>query len=161
MIIDKTKITLRKASSDDIETVVNYRIQFLKETYGAPLLEKETSLKESLKSYFIKSIKDHSFISWIAEYESKSVGFSGLVIREQPGNFEIPTGKTGYILNMFTVKDYRNNGICKLLLNKLIEESKQLDLDKIELHATKDGEHIYRQYGFTEPHDKSLEKKLK
>jgi GNAT superfamily N-acetyltransferase len=155
------KVTIRKASVNDVETLIEYRILFLKETYGAPPPEKESYLRKTLMEYFTRSFKNYSFISWIAEYENKPVGFSGLVIRDQPGNFEVPNGKTGYILNMFTLKDFRKNGICKLLFQKLIDESKQLNLDKIELHATNDGELVYRQFGFAEPHDKALEKKLR
>ena len=84
-----------------------------------------------------------------------------MVIREQPGNFEIPKGKTGYILNMFTLKEFRNNGIGSLLFQKIIDEANQLNLDRIELHATQDGEPIYRRSGFSEPYDKVLEFRLK
>ncbi len=160
MKIDENKISIRKASINDIETLIEYRIIFLKESYGAPSPEKESHLRKSLFEYFTKSFSDNSFISWIAEYENNSVGFSGLVIREQPGNFDVPNGRTGYILNMFTLRDFRKKGICNSLFRKLIDESKQLNLDKIELHATEYGEPIYRQFGFIEPHDKALELKL-
>jgi len=154
------KITIRKATIKDIETLTDYRIIFLKETYGTPSNIKESNLRISLSEYFARSLEDNSFISWIAEYDEKPVGFSGLVIREQPGNFEVPNGRTGYILNMFTLKEFRKKGICNSLFQKLIDESIQLKLDKIELHATNDGERVYRQFGFTEPHDKALELKL-
>ena len=62
--------------------------------------------------------------------------------------FEVLNGRTGYVLNMFTVKEYRKHGIGSLLFEKLIQEAKKRNLDKIELHATKDGEPIYRQFGF-------------
>jgi len=152
------KFTIRKATRDDIDTLIEYRIIFLKETYGSTSPEKETLLRRSLKEYFSGSFENNSFVAWIAEYENKPVGFSGLVIREQPGNFEIPNGRTGYILNMFTLKEFRKKGICKALFQKLIDESGDLNLDKIELHATKEGELIYRQFGFVEPHDLALEK---
>ena len=97
MEIDRKKITLKKLTISDIETIVEYRIIFLKEAQGIPSKELELSLRKSLRQYFTKSLENNSFISWIAEYENKSVGFSGMVIREQPGNFEIPKGKTGYI----------------------------------------------------------------
>lgn len=161
MKIDRNKITLKRATKSDINTIIEYRIDFLSEAYGNPSLELESYLIKSLRKYLTKSLEDDTFISWIAEYEGKSIGFSGMVIREQPGNFEIPNGRTGYILNMFTVKSYRNNGIGTLLFQKLIDEAKQKHLDKIELHATKDGEPIYKKFGFTEPHDKELELILK
>jgi ribosomal protein S18 acetylase RimI-like enzyme len=157
MNIDCNRITLRKAELQDINILIEYRIRFLSETYGTPSPERIAYLKESLKDYFNRTLKDNSFISWIAEYEGQSVGFSGLVIRHQPGNFEVPNGRTGYILNMYTMKNFRKKGICKSLLTKLIEEAKKLDLDRIELNATVDGESVYRQFGFKEPHDKALE----
>jgi len=84
-----------------------------------------------------------------------------MVVREQPGNFEIPNGKTGYILNMYTIKEYRKNGIGSMLFQKLIDEARLMGLAKIELHATKDGEPVYRKFGFIEPHDIALEIILK
>jgi GNAT superfamily N-acetyltransferase len=161
MKIDKNRITLRRATIDDIDTLTEYRIIFLEDAYGSQTPEFKFLLRQSLKDYFTRYLKSGLFISWVAEYENKSVGFSGMVIREQPGNFEIPSGKTGYILNMFTLKDFRKNGIASLLFQKLIDEAKQINLDKIELHATKDGEPVYRQFGFDEPHDKALELRLK
>jgi len=161
MKIDKTKISLRRVFIIDIETIIEYRITFLKEAQGIPSPELESLLRQSLKQYFTRSLKNETFVSWIAEYENKSIGFSGMIIREQPGNFEVPNGKTGYILNMFTIKEFRKNGIGSLLFQKLIDEAKQKELDKIELHATNDGEPIYRQFGFIEPHDKALEIILK
>jgi ribosomal protein S18 acetylase RimI-like enzyme len=157
MEIDKKKITLKKATIADIETIIDYRIIFLQEVQGIPNKESELKLRKSLRQYFAKSLENGTFISWIAVYENKFIGFSGMVIREQPGNFAIPNGKTGYVLNMFTLKEYRNNGISSLLLSKLLEVAKQRHLDKIELHATKNGEPIYRRFGFTEPQDKVLE----
>ncbi|TAL59779.1 MAG: GNAT family N-acetyltransferase [Bacteroidetes bacterium] len=160
MEIDRNKITLKKATISDIETIIEYRIIFLQEVQGIPGKELELSLRKSLWQYFTKSIENDSFISWIAEYENKSIGFSGMVIKEQPGNFEIPNGKIGYILNMFTLKEFRNNGIGTLLFQKLIDEATQRNLDRIDLHATQDGEPIYKRFGFTEPHDKVLEQNL-
>ncbi|HNW57553.1 MAG TPA: GNAT family N-acetyltransferase [Bacteroidales bacterium] len=157
MKIEKNKITLRKATTGDVEALIDYRIIFLKEAYGDPSADLESVLRESLKDYFARSLKDDSFIFWMAEYESAPVGFSGMVMREQPGNFEIPKGKTGYILNIFTLKEFRGNGIAPMLVNKLIEEGRLRKLSKIELHATREGEQVYRKIGFVEPHDKALE----
>jgi hypothetical protein len=158
MKIDRDKLKIRRASLSDIGTIIDYRIIFLSKTYGAASPEMESRLRKSLPEYLKRSFENNSFISWIAEYENNPVGFSGMVIREQPGNFEIPEGRTGYILNMFTLEDFRNNGVCKMLFQKLLDEACFLNLEKIELHATVDGEPVYRMFGFNEPHDRALEK---
>jgi ribosomal protein S18 acetylase RimI-like enzyme len=157
MIIDKTRLVFRRASSDDNGILTEYRILFLTETYGERPPEKISALRKSLKDYFARSFENNTFIAWIAEYDEKPVGFSGLVIREQPGNFDTIHGRTGYILNMFTLPEFRKNGICRMLFQKLLDEAVLSGLDKVELHATTDGEPVYRQFGFTEPHDLALE----
>jgi ribosomal protein S18 acetylase RimI-like enzyme len=158
MKTDPERLRFRRASINDCELLIDYRILFLSETYGPRSPEMISELKRSLRAYFTRAFENNSFISWIAEYDEKPVGFSGLVIREQPGNFETVNGRTGYILNMFTLKEFRNNGICNMLFQKLLDEATLLGLEKVELHATNDGESVYRQFGFTEPHDKALEK---
>jgi ribosomal protein S18 acetylase RimI-like enzyme len=160
MIIDKNKISLRKANTNDIRILVEQRIIFLKEIQGIPSQELEYKLRQSLEKYFNVSIKNETFISWMAEYEQVPVGFSGMVIRKQAGNFRVPNGKTGYILNMYTAKEFRRLGIGTVLFEKLIEEARRKNLDKIDLHASKEGESLYRRFGFTEPVNKALEMTL-
>ena len=93
MNIDKNNIIIRKSSSDDIEILIEFRITFLKEAQWLPTAETVLQLRNSLNEYFIKALDNSTFISYIAEYENQPVGFSGMVLREQPGNFEIPGGK--------------------------------------------------------------------
>ena len=65
------------------------------------------------------------------------------------------------IRDRYTINEFRNNGIGTLLFQKLIDEAKIKNLDRIELHATKDGDPIYRKFGFIEPHDNVLELRIK
>jgi len=161
MNTNKTNVILRRATENDIDTLIKYRLLFLKESYGVPSKELEARLLISLRQYFVRSLKDGIYIAWIAEYENRPVGFSGMVIREQPGNFDLPTGRSGYILNIFTLKEFRKKGIASLLMQKLIEEGRYIKLDRLELRATIDGEPIYRKIGFVEPHDLSMELALR
>lgn len=96
-------------------------------------------------------MEDDSFIAVIAEYENRAVGFGGMVIQRIPGNFNLIEGMAGYILNMYTIPDFRKNGICSALLNKLIEEGKNLGVKKFFLHASPDGIELYKRYGFSDP----------
>ncbi len=84
-----------------------------------------------------------------------------LLIREQPGNLALPRGLTGIILNVYTLPEYRRKGLSKTIINRLVEEGRNANLDRIELRATKDGEQLYRQMGFYEPVEKTMELKLR
>jgi GNAT superfamily N-acetyltransferase len=150
------EIIYRKAEMEDILTLIDFRIIFLKEIQKNIAKEKEKALRSELKKYFTKSL-NHSCVSWLAEYNKNPVGLGTMVIREQPGHFNLIPGRTGYILNMFTLPDFRGKGICSEILKQLIEFGKSLKIQKFELHATKMGGPIYRNFGFKEPDDKVME----
>lgn len=157
MRIHSAKIKFRKAELNDVDIFIEYRIIFLNEIHKPIPDAKETILKKRLRDYFNKTVKDGTFISWIAEYEKKPVGIGSMVLREQPGNFYIPNGKVGHILNMYTIPEFRKNGVCSEILKRLIKEGEKLNLSKIDLLATEQGESLYRKFGFKEPNDKALE----
>jgi ribosomal protein S18 acetylase RimI-like enzyme len=145
------KITFREIKSDEISVLVEYRIIFLRELQGEQAINKELELKEKLHDYFKKSITDNTFIGLIAEIDKIPVGFGGMVIQQIPGNFKLINGFEGYILSMYTLPEYRKNGIAKEILKRLVKKGKDLGIGKFYLHASKDGKNLYRKFGFKEP----------
>ena len=150
MQIEREKITYRKLKSEDTNILADYRIRFLKELEGEQTSDKELQLRNELTDYFTKALSENTLIAWMAEYNKQPVGFGGMVIHYVPGSYGMINGKVGYILNLYTLPDYRKNGICTEILDKLIKEGKELDLSRIYLHASKDGIKLYREYGFAE-----------
>ena len=71
-----------------------------------------------------------------------------MVIQQRPGSFRIPDGRSAFIMNMFTLPEYRKQGIASTLLNHLLEDGKQLGISFFELHATPDGQTVYIKQGF-------------
>lgn len=141
-------ITYHKATSNDVEILVNNRILFALELAGEQNIEAIQLLKEQMTNYFSKATIENTCISYIAKCEGIVAGIGSVHLREMPGNFKNPTGKWGYIMNMYTVPQFRKKGICKGILNLLIEEGKKYGVTAFELHATKDGEPVYTKEGF-------------
>ena len=154
------EINYRKLRSDETDLIVNYRIAFLRELQGRQTEEKEIILRKYLTEYFQKALKDNTFIGWVAESDSKPVGFGGMVVQQIPGHFGILSGRVGYILNMYTIPGYRNKGIGSGIIDRFIEDGKQLGLSKVYLHASNDGITLYRKKGFIEADMPELEFKL-
>lgn len=159
MQIEREKITYRKLTSHDVAILVDYRILFLKELEGEQSSDKELQLKNELTDYFTKALRENTLIAWMAEYYKQPIGFGGMVIHYVPGSYGMINGKVGYILNLYTLPDYRKNGICSEILERLIKEGKELDLSRIYLHASNDGIELYREYGFAEANMPELELK--
>lgn len=154
-------ITYHKASLDDIQTLIDIRIRFALELTGAQTQHAIDNLKTEMKNYFKKAIADNTCISILAKSNGELAGAGSIQIREQPGNFKNPSGKWGYIMSMYTFTEFRRRGICKGVLNALINEAAQMGITAFELHATKEGELVYKQNGFDYHIEPTLRKYIK
>ncbi|KPK70695.1 hypothetical protein AMJ87_08470 [candidate division WOR_3 bacterium SM23_60] len=161
MDIQGNKIRYRRASIDDIEILVDFRMRFLNEMYDHPEDDESKILRKKLRRYFSESIPANDFIAWLAEYKGKTIGTSGLVVWHIPARYGgLTSGRLGYILNMYTVPEARNKGVCTRLLQTLIKEAQSLGIKYLHLHTSKDGMNIYKKAGFAEPSLVELRLKL-
>ena len=159
--IEKETIVYRHATINDVPALVNYRVQFLNEHFNHPEDNATKVLRASLTKYFAKAIPSKEYIAWVAEHEGRIIATSGMVVWQKPaiyGGGE--SGKLGYLLNFYTVREARRKGIGTRLLNELIKEAKSMGLKYLHLHASRDGINIYRRAGFSEPREPELELRL-
>lgn len=141
-------ITYHKATIQDVNILVENRILFALELSGIQDEMQIQSIKIQLTEYFTKAIENNTCISFIASSDDLTVGIGSVYKKELPGNFKNPSGKWGYIMNMYTIPSYRRKGICKTILELLVSEGKKQGITAFELHATKDGEQVYKHNGF-------------
>ncbi|UCG92877.1 MAG: GNAT family N-acetyltransferase [candidate division WOR-3 bacterium] len=161
MIVEENRITYRRATVDDIEVLVDFRVRFLNELYKHPDDDETAIIRKSLREYFSKAIPSGDFIAWFAEYDGKVIATSGMVIWRVPARYHgVESGRLGYILNMYTIPEDRRKGICTQLLKELMREAKSLGLKYLHLHASEDGVNIYRKAGFVEPDQIELRLRL-
>jgi GNAT superfamily N-acetyltransferase len=146
-----SKIVYRRASLEDVPTLVDYRIRFLNELDGRLSDDKTKVVSQSLLRYFTKAIPSSDFVGWVAERDGRIIATAGMVVWEKPALYEVESGRLGYLLNFYTIPGERGRGIAARLLNELIKEAKSLGLKHLHLHASKQGEPIYRKAGFKEP----------
>jgi GNAT superfamily N-acetyltransferase len=52
---------------------------------------------------------------------------------------------------MYTIPEARRQGISSMILSQLLTEAKAMGISKVALHTSKDGEILYRKFGFAEP----------
>jgi len=139
-------IEIVKATLKDIDELVNLRIKFMCEVNDTAAYN--TNLPKSLKGYFEEHIVNDSFVSWLAKDEEKIVAMSGICFYSLPPTLKNLSGKTAYIMNMYTLTEYRKLGIASKLFNKMIEEAKDKKSGVIYLHATAAGRPLYEKFGF-------------
>jgi GNAT superfamily N-acetyltransferase len=145
------KVIIRRVEMPDIPMMTSARIDYLTEMQGErPDIYKE-ELKQNLQVLFKQAMLEGSFFAFQAEYEGKVVSYGGMILKKIPGDFNQSTYLEGDILNMYTIPDYRRRGISSRILEELLKQAKEMGISKVSLHCSKDGEPLYRKYGFEDP----------
>ncbi len=137
-------IKYRKLKEKDLDIFIEMRINQLREE-GA---KEDIDLRPALRDYYMRHMKDGTFVSWIAEDEEKIIGTSGMSFVEKPPYFGCPSGKMGLLSSMFTNPAYRRKGIAKELLHRVVEEARNYGCGTVQITASDMGVKLYTAYGF-------------
>jgi hypothetical protein len=80
MEIENDRINYRRANVGDIGILVDFRVRFLNELYNHPEDDETAILRKALREYFSEANPSNDFIAWLAEYNEKIIGTSGMVV---------------------------------------------------------------------------------
>lgn len=154
---------IRRATKADIDKMVENRMEFVQQIRT---VKDATVLRGKIKEYLEANLgneenhHDNSkFISYLALDQGKIVSSCMLSIYEILPTASCVNGKTGLLLNVYTVDGYRRQGLAHQLLTKLIQDAKAQGVSKILLDYTDDGHPLYQKLGFKEL-DRQMELKL-
>lgn len=137
-----------RASVEDLPLLVRARIDFLTEYWGPQEESSQQVLKDELMNFFMTAIQCNTYIAWLAMCDKEFAGIGGMVIQRKPGSFRVPSGESGYIMNMYTDPKFRSRGVAKGILARLIETGREMGLQYFELHSTEQGEKLYQNSNF-------------
>lgn len=146
-----SRIQIRKIGLGEVELLTTYRIAYLTEMQGEQNEEYLLKLKDELNEYFTQALTEDRFFAFLAELNGEILSFGAMVIKKIPGDFNQSIYLEGDILNMYTVPFARRKGISALILQQLLNEARERGISKVSLHTTKDGEKLYRKFGFDDP----------
>ncbi len=137
-------IYYKKLTEKELEKFIELRINQLREE-GAT---EDIDLVPALTDYYNRHMADGTFVSWLAMDGDKIVGTSGMSFVEKPPYFGCPSGKIGLLSSMYTLHDYRRNGIAKELLGRVVNEAKEYGCGVVQITASDMGVLLYSDFGF-------------
>lgn len=146
-------LSYKKATIDDLEFLVETRIEVLR---AANKLDKSvdmTVIKEQSYDYYKKSLSNKTHIAYLVFDGEKFVGAGGISFFRVMPTFNNPSGNKAYIMNMYTSHSYRRKGIAYKTLDLLVLSAKERGISSISLEATEMGRSLYEKYGFIKMND--------
>lgn len=148
-------ITVCNMKKDEIETLTDFRLNFLKNLDGGEEMSKD--FRQRTIDYMTRHLDDESFRCVLAKDGEKIVGTAMVCFYETLPKGDNTTGQVGYILNVFTDPTYRGQGIATQVLNNIIEDAKQREVKELYLRAEVKAIPLYERLGFMDdPQDMVL-----
>lgn len=132
----------RKANTTDIPQLINFR--------KILLCHEDNSMDETFRDYFDSSLADKSLVVWVAEDAGVVVSTVCFCLCRFAPRFENPSGWVAYMTNVFTIPDYRRQGIVSKLVSEAIDDLKTQGIRKILLHSSDMAKPMYESLGFVE-----------
>jgi len=141
-------LNLRRANLGDLEALVRLRLELLREAGDIKDNTEIEAIAAATRNYLADKMPQGEFLVWVAEVENKIVATSGLVLFTRPPYDGNLSGLEAYIMNVYTIPQWRSQGIATALLKETISFVKETEAKRIWLHTNKDGKILYEKLGF-------------
>ena len=141
------KITYAKPG--DLDLLVEHRLSMWRE------LRPEFRRKiEGSKAYTRKWIRaklaSGELVGFVARTSNGRVAGSGCIwLREEVPRPNNPLHVVPYLMSMYTAKDFRKQGVAKEIVKRAVKWSREHDHERVVLHSSDYGRHLYEEVGFT------------
>jgi GNAT superfamily N-acetyltransferase len=141
--------TIRRATVDDLEELTRLRLALFRDM-GELRDEHETAdLAEAVRHFLATDLPAGRFIAWVAlDDEETTIGCGGLVFVQKPPSTGNYSGREAYLMNMYTVPEWRGRGIATQLMPVILDFVRDAGVARVRLHATEPGRPIYERAGF-------------
>jgi GNAT superfamily N-acetyltransferase len=160
-------ITVRRAMAADAATIANHRVGMFRDM-GVLAPDLEPQLHVATEVYLRDAMPRGEYVGWLAsvsDREDDIVAGAGVQIRRilpRPMDAEnrIAIGLEGLVLNVFTEKEWRRQGIAERLMREVLAWAATSEIDKLVLHAAEDGRNLYERLGFVQTNEMRYNKPL-
>lgn len=138
---------IKRLNIEDVESFLHLRLKLFYELQEIERDDDVEKLKNSTMEYYLKNI-DKTLITYGVIEKDKIVSIGSLCLFERISYIENLSGKEGYILNIYTLPEYRKKGYGKEITKKLIEYSKDIGIKRLWLNTSNEGKKLYSKLGF-------------
>ncbi len=126
-----------KSTINDKENFINMRVSLFKELGEIDENSEIDELVKETGTYYTTHI-DKDLFCWFAKINDRIVAVA------------YPVGLEGYILNVYTLPEFRKKGAASKLITEIIAFSKNSTIKKLWLNSSEAGKEIYKSLGFKE-----------
>lgn len=140
-------VEIVEAGIEDLDLLMEWRMRVLQEVFDLPKGALYTKLEKENRIYYKEHLgKDH--IALFSKAGSRIIGCGGLCLYQEMPSPDNVSGICGYLMNIYTLPEFRNHNAARHLVSDLIEKALQADAGKIYLETSEMGQKMYEHMGF-------------
>ena len=138
---------IKKTNQNDIEALMEIRLEMLRVVNG---LDENVAfdkiLVDTSREYFLNG--DQTTV--LAMDGDRIAGCASISYIWIMPTFSHPSGKRAHLMNVYTRKEYRRQGVAQKMVEFLIDDARAHGATEISLDATEMGKPLYKSLGFEE-----------
>ncbi|SRR5579864_819132 len=145
---DQADIRIRAATIADAEAIVAHRRAMFFDM-GHRDTHQLNAMITAFRPWLREKIASNEYLAWMGtSRDGTIVAGLGLWLMDWPPHLIGPGSRRGNILNVYTERSYRRQGIAKRLMEVALEWCKANGIQAVILHASEEGRGLYQKLGF-------------
>ncbi len=141
-------IEVVKAGLDDMTLLLTWRMRVLREVFSIPDGTDVGPLVQENRRYYERHLRDGSHTACFARAQETIIGCGGICYQQELPSPDNVSGSCGYLMNIYTLPEYRGTGVGRKIVAFLIRDAKTRGTEKIYLETSDVGKALYQKMGF-------------
>jgi GNAT superfamily N-acetyltransferase len=149
-----TAYTIRRATGSDAAVIADHRVRMFRDMGHVPTEALAAALLAKSTTALAACFEDGSYVAWLAlDGDDRVIAGAGAHVKSQlprvsEDRSRIVTGPLPLVVNVYTEPDWRGRGIARALMEAVIAWAAGAGCDRVVLHASDAGRHLYESLGF-------------
>ena len=152
---------IRFATTDDLSTLVQLRMDFLSDGGAVWTGEERANKVGELQAFFASALPTGELCAVLAEENGVACSAAYMTVTRRYARRVERICPCGMIYNVYTYPSYRRRGLATKLMETLIQYAEELGLETVDLLASEEGRPLYEKLGFREPSHTYMAKRMK
>lgn len=131
----------------DLDELMLWRREVIGSVFG---VHANDSLMEANAEYYRRHVAEGSHYAVIALDDGREAGCGALCLGEELPSPDNPSGRCGYLMNIYVRPEYRCRGVAHAIVRALVEEARSRGCGKIYLESTDGARSLYLTSGFSD-----------
>ncbi len=146
------EIEIVKAALEDLPLLMEWRMRVLREVFSIPEDADTTLLEQANHQYYEHYLRENSHTACFAKESGTGIiiGCGGICYQAEMPSPDNINGSCGYLMNIYTLPEYRRAGVGRKIVKFLIRDAKDRKVGKIYLESSDSGRRLYQELGFSE-----------